>query len=173
VPHVGFVAGAREVIRSQHRREIDESAWHRGDRDAAPSGDISAGETRLAHLDALGTPLRAGGHLRWRGGALEDPQQVPRRAAAQHGSFTTGQHRGEVARLDARRAMSDPVDTAMHAQERAATQPLLDLLAGNACLEELRARHNSMRFSGHPGQLPLHRRQFRLHSNQKRRRHRD
>jgi hypothetical protein len=161
VANVRFVACAGEVLRSEHRRQVDQCAWHRGDGDPAPSAHVRALDARFAHLYALRASPCRGCHFRRRDWAFEDTEKVAGGGAAQHRPVTTRSHSGEVPRLDARRPIADPIDTAMHSQQRASAESLLDLLACDPDAPELRTRHHAIRRARDPGQLLLHRRCFR------------
>jgi hypothetical protein len=68
-----------------------------------------------------------------------------RRPAAQQGALAGSSHRREVARLDARRLVADPIDAAVDQKQRTKGEPVVDLVPRDPGLEELRAGHNSVR----------------------------
>jgi hypothetical protein len=64
--------------------------------------------------------------------------------SAQQRALATREHGREIARFDARRSVSDPVDAAMLAQEGAGAQPVLDLRDRQARVPQLSSRHHAV-----------------------------
>jgi hypothetical protein len=75
---------------------------------------------------------------------LEQPEQVRRRAAAQARALAAGEHGGQVARLDARRAVPDAVHAPVLAQQSTGAHAVADLLRRDTRAQKLRARHHAV-----------------------------
>jgi hypothetical protein len=81
--NAGLVAGAREVIERQVRREVHEGAGHGGDRDAAMDRAVGSFDAPAPHRDAVDAPLERRRDLRLCDRPLEHTEQVRRRPPAQ------------------------------------------------------------------------------------------
>jgi hypothetical protein len=133
VAHAGLVAGAGQLICVQDGGQVDQRPGGGGTRDAAP-------QRRLAPVQA--PALAAGRDLGVGRPALEEAQQLRRRAAAQHGPFTAGLYRRQIARLQARRLVPDPIDAAKDRNQGPRAQPLIDLTESDPRLQELASTHH-------------------------------
>jgi hypothetical protein len=138
----GLVTRAREVVEHQDRGQVGERAGHRGDRDAAVDRAIRRVDQSAPHRDARDPPLERRRHLGGRDRPLEEPEQVRGRAAAQPRLAPACEDRGQVPRLDARRAVADAVDAAVHAKQRAGAEAVADLVRRDAGAEQLRPGHH-------------------------------
>jgi hypothetical protein len=157
------VAGSSEGIEGKVGGVVDERAWDRGDRNAAVDCAVSAVDPRAADADARHAPLHRRGHFRRRDRAVEQAEQVGGRAATQPCFIAARKHRGEIGRLDARRQVSDPIDAAVHAQQRTEEEAMLDLVARQSGVEELRARHETVLERRQSRDHRLHRGRFCRH----------
>jgi hypothetical protein len=144
VADAGLVARSGELIEGEVGGEVDERARHGRDRNAAVVRAIPPLDAAPPHPDPSHTALQRRGHLRRRGRAVEEPEQVRRRPAAQPRFVAAGEHGGEVARLDARRAVADAVDPGMNPEQCPAVQTVLDLMPREAGPLQLRPRDHPM-----------------------------
>jgi hypothetical protein len=128
-----IVGGERELAEAEEGSQVDERARRGRDRDAAPAGALGGMEPRPASAAAL----RRREHPGKRRLALEKPEQVRRRAAAEHGARAAGEDRGHVVGLDARGAVADAIDAAVLRDQRSVRQARGDLVTGQSGSQEL------------------------------------
>jgi len=89
---------------------------------------------------------------------------MPGGPSAQQRRIATRQHGGEVARLGARREMTDAIDATMLALQRAGHQALMYLPRRVPGAKQLLPRHHSVRATRHSRELHLRRfRRLRTH----------
>jgi hypothetical protein len=86
-----------------------------------------------------------------------------RRATAQPRLGAAGEHRRQIVRLRARRAVPGPIDAAVHAVQRAGTDAAADLLRRDARPEQLRARDHTVLLAREPGDHGVHRVELGVH----------
>jgi hypothetical protein len=144
------VDGAHERVGVEHRREVDERAGDRRDRDAAVARDLAGVQPPHAvDHDAGHPPVARRRHLRPWGGAAREAVDVRRRLPAQPAVVTAREHRSHVGGLDARRTVPDAVHAAVHGEQLAA-EPSLDRVGAEAGREQLRPRHDPVLATRHP-----------------------
>jgi hypothetical protein len=161
-----LVASARECIDGQHGREVDKRTRDGGRGDVVDLGDVARvkGSTAPSE-DALDAPFGARRHLGRGWAALDEAAEVARGSPAQHRALAARLHRREVARLAARRAMSDTVDTPVLGQQRSRAHAPLDLPRRDAGRQEPSARHHTVPPAPDPSQNLLDRPALTSHSD--------
>jgi len=163
-----FVAGPSEILRAESRGKVDQRAGDGRHRDSAPARRVLAINPSAARGPDTGNAALAGrDHLgRWPR-SLDQAEEMGGGPPAQQCSLAAGLDCGQVARLDARRLVADPVDAPVDADQRALPLALLDLLRGYPGDEELGPGDDPMRAPRDSGDHPLSRAAFWSHSNHK------
>jgi hypothetical protein len=126
--HPRLVAGARQVLRGQPRREVEQRARHGHDRDAVQLGDIALRDVAHAVDDDAGPAAvrrRRNGDLGRRRNAALQLQQVRARRVAEPRPPATRQHGGDVIGKRRRRDVPHGVHPAVHAVQQPVLQPAL------------------------------------------------
>jgi hypothetical protein len=166
VPDARFVACACQVLYAQNAGEIDEYLRQDGDRDAPPGGRhaLVRGPPPPRH-DSSDATLRRCRHLRRRRRAFQHSEEMRCSPSAQQRAVATREHGREIARLDARRSVSNPVDAAMLPQEGAGAQPVLDLRDREPRAQQLCSRHHAVLPSRDSREFLLHRPALRSHGD--------
>ncbi len=95
-------------------------------------------------VDPSHLPLGPGCDLRLRRQALDQAVQVCSRLAGERVAVAARSYCGEVGGFQARRAMPDAVNAAVHADESPAGEPMLDLVCGEPGGKGLRPGHHPM-----------------------------
>jgi hypothetical protein len=133
-----LVTGSCQGIEGEVCCDVYEGACDAGDGDLAPGRRVREVEAaRSSRPDAGHAALGARGHLRrWRR-SLEEPEEMRGGAAAEQRALAAGQDGRQVARLDARRAVADAINPAMHRQQRARANATLELSDRHPGIEEL------------------------------------
>ncbi len=149
VVNVGLMAGAGELIEGKRGGQVNQRARYHRDRDCAVDRDISLVEAAHSPRDnACDPPVLYGRDLRRGRTALGEPEMERRGWPTQNRRLATRQDRGEVARLQARRAVSDSVHASPLRMEQPLVNPPLDGVAAEAGAEELPKRDDAVLAAG-------------------------
>jgi len=150
------VAGTTQGSFREDTGEVDEGAGNGRDRNAVAFGRVPwVDGPGTAGPDSFNAPFGGRQHLGRRRRALEQPPQVTGGTDAQQRAVPARKYRCEVAGFDARRLMSDPVDTSMNGDEGAPLEPPPDLLRRYPLPQQCFPSHDPMGAAGDSGDQPI------------------
>ena len=150
VEAVGFVERTLELARGEHRREVEQGAGGRGDRDPVAGREVDPVKSGRAVEADRGTrsPTPRHAHVRDPARRRHQPPQLGGASVAEHGAGPAGEHRREPTPVVADRRVTDRVDPGVYRVQPARRDPAADRFPAQSAREQLVRRDDPVLASG-------------------------